>query len=62
MGRLDQQLQDNEYIVGDIFTMADISALVAIDFAAWSRISIDDTMVDLHRWYQLVSVRPSVQL
>ena len=61
MSRLDQQLQDNEYIVGDVFTMADISAFIAVDFAAWSRISIDDKMVNLHRWYKLVSVRPSVQ-
>ena len=61
MSRLDQQLQDNEYIVGDVFTMADISAFIAVDFAAWSRISFDDKMVNLHRWYKLVSVRPSVQ-
>ena len=61
MSRLDQQLQDNEYIVGDVFTMADISAFIAVDFAAWSRISIEDKMVNLHRWYKLVSVRPSVQ-
>jgi glutathione S-transferase len=61
MSRLDQQLRDNEYIVGDVFTMADISAFIAVDFAAWSRISIEDKMVNLHRWYKLVSVRPSVQ-
>jgi glutathione S-transferase len=61
MGKLDRQLQGKEYIVGDIFTMADISAFVACDFAAWSRISIDDAMADLSRWYQLVSARPGAQ-
>ncbi len=61
MSRLDQQLKDNEYIVGDVFTMADISAFIAVDFAAWSRISIEDKMVNLHGLYKLVSVRPSVQ-
>lgn len=61
MGKLDRQLQGREYIVGDIFTMADISAFVACDFAAWSRIAIDDTMADLRRWYQLVSARPGAQ-
>ena len=61
MSSLDQQLQDNEYIVGDVFTMADISAFIAVDFAVCSRISIDDKMVNLHRWYKLVSVRSSVQ-
>ncbi len=62
MGKLDRQLQGKEYIVGDIFTMADISALVACDFAVWSRISIDDAMADLRRWYQLVSARPGAQV
>ena len=61
MGKLDRQLQGKDYIVGDTFTMADISAFVACDFAAWSRISIDDSMADLRRWYQLVSARPGAQ-
>lgn len=61
MGRLDRQLQGNEYIVGEVFTIADISALVAVDFAAWSRISIDSAMADLRRWHQLVSARASAQ-
>jgi len=61
MGKLDRQLQGREYVVSDIFTMADISAFVACDFAAWSRIAIDDTMADLRRWYQLVSARPGAQ-
>ncbi len=61
MSRLDRQLQDNEYVAGDIFTMADISAMVACDFAVWSRISIDDAMLDLRRWYQRVSARPSAE-
>jgi glutathione S-transferase len=59
MARLDRQLQGRKFVVGDDFTIADISAFVAIDFAAWSKISIDDAMTDLGRWYESVSSRPS---
>lgn len=62
MGKMDRQLKDSEYVVGDDFTVADISLLVAIDFAAWSRLTIADEMVSLRRWYEFVSVRPSAQV
>ena len=62
MDRMDGHLKDSEYVVGDAFTIADISLLVSIDFAAWSKISIEDEMVNLRRWYDLVSARPSAQV
>ncbi len=62
MDRMDRQLKDSEFVVGDAFTIADISLLVAIDFAAWSKISIEEEMVSLSRWYDLVSQRPSASV
>ncbi len=62
MDRMDLQLKDSEYVVGDAFTIADISLLVAIDFAGWSKISIEEEMVSLSRWYDLVSQRPSARV
>ncbi len=62
MNRMDRHLKGSEYVVGDTFTIADISLLVAIDFAAWSRISIEEEMADLRRWYDLVSARPATQV
>jgi glutathione S-transferase len=62
MEKMNGQLQDSEYVVGDTFTVADISLLVAIDFAAWSNITIGETMLNLRRWYELVSVRPGTQV
>ncbi len=35
MDKMDRHLKDSEYVVGDALTIADISLLVAIDFAAW---------------------------
>ena len=62
MGRMDRQLEKSAYVVGDAFTIADISLLVAIDFAAWSKITITDEMISLRRWYELVSARPGTQV
>jgi len=62
MDRMDHQLKDCEFVVSDAFTIADISLLVAIDFAAWSKISIEEEMVNLSRWYDLVSQRPSARV
>ncbi len=57
--RLDGQLAVNEYVAGDFYSMADISAMVVVDFAAWIKISIPDSAENLARWYASVSKRPS---
>lgn len=57
--RLDGQLADNDYVAGNFFTVADIAAMVAIDFAAWIKIDIPDDAANLKRWYSAVSQRPS---
>ncbi len=62
MDKMDRHLKDSEFVVGDAFTIADISLLVAIDFAAWSKISIGEEMVNLSRWYDLVSQRPGARV
>jgi len=57
--RLDEQLADNEYVAGDAFSIADISAMVVIDFAAWVKLPVPDDAVNTRRWYESVSSRPS---
>lgn len=56
---LERQLAQHEYIAGDRFTIADITAVVTIDFAARVKISIDEDAANLRRWYASVSARPS---
>ncbi len=56
--RLDAQLADSRYIAGPNFSMADISALVVVDFATWIKIGVPDEAVNLARWYGEVSERP----
>ena len=57
--RLDGQLAQSRFVAGDNFTIADISAVVVIDFARWIKISIPEDAKNLKRWYAEVSTRPS---
>lgn len=60
--KFDQQLRDKEFIAGTAFSVADISALCAIDFARWCQLMIPEHCVHLHRWYEAVSARPSAKV
>lgn len=57
--RLDQRLGNTEFVAGDYYSIADISALVFVDFAGWIKIALPDNSVNLKRWYDAVSLRPS---
>lgn len=57
--RLDEQLADHEYVAGDAFSIADISAMVTVDFAGWIKLTVPDDATNVRRWYDLVSSRPS---
>ena len=57
--RLELQLSENEYVAGSAYSIADITALVLIDFSAWIKAGIPDAAEHLRRWYGAVSSRPS---
>ncbi len=57
---LDVQIGNKPFIAGDRFTIADITALVGVDFAAQAAgVSADPALKNLARWHQSVSSRPS---
>lgn len=58
---LDQDLGDRPFIAGDRYTIADITALCAIDFGRVSKIKIAPDQKNLARWYETVSNRPSAK-
>jgi glutathione S-transferase len=59
---LDAQIGNKRFIVGDRFTIADITAEVAVDFAAQAAgVNADPELKNLGRWYQSVSSRPSAK-
>ena len=59
---LDAQIGNKPFIAGDRFTIADITAEVAVDFAAQAAgVTADPGLKNLARWYQSVSSRPSAK-
>ena len=59
--RLEQQLEENDHIAGGYFSIADITALVLVDFAAWIKIGVPEAAVNLQRWYEAASSRQSAK-
>ena len=57
--RLDGQLAQRKYLLGDYFSFADISAFVAVEFAGWSKVAIGDHRPALLDWHGRVAARPS---
>ena len=59
---LDAYLADNEFVAGDSFSIADITALCTIDFAAGAaRVPIPESCTNVLRWHEAVSSRDSVK-
>ena len=60
-GDLDQWLGARPFVAGERFTIADITALVAIDFAGWMKLAVPAEHKNVKRWYDAVSARPSAK-
>ncbi len=57
--QLDKRLGESDYIAGDSYSIADITGLVAVDFAARAEMTVPETHLNIHRWYGRVSTRAS---
>jgi len=58
---IDQELGRHRFIAGDDYSVADITALVALDFAKPARVQRPDGLTNLARWHEEVSARPSAK-
>jgi glutathione S-transferase len=58
---LDGEMATRPFIAGPRYTIADITALCAIDFGRVVDIRIADDQKNLARWYESVSTRPSAK-
>ena len=56
---MDRELSGRRFIAGDNYSIADITALVTVDFMKVARIERPRQLKDLERWYSDVSGRPS---
>jgi glutathione S-transferase len=59
---LDRRLGDTKYVAGDRFTIADITALVSVDFARAIKEKVPVEAVNLQRWREELGRRPSSQV
>lgn len=57
---MDERLAENEFVAGPRFTIADIMAIVAVDFAKWVKEQPGEDQKHLNRWREAVSARPGV--
>lgn len=58
---LDGELATRPFVAGERFTIADITALVGIDFGRVVGIRIQPEQKHLQRWHEAVSSRPSAK-
>jgi glutathione S-transferase len=58
---LDEVLADREFVAGDRYSIADITALAGIDFGRITDIRIAPDQKNLTRWHESVSSRPSAK-
>lgn len=58
---LDGQLKSTRFIAGDGYTVADITALCAVDFMKPARLSVPEDCANVKRWHAEVSARPSAK-
>jgi glutathione S-transferase len=56
---LDRELATRPFVVGDAFTVADITGLVAVDFMKPAKLSVPDGLGHLKRWHAAIAARPS---
>jgi glutathione S-transferase len=59
LGLLDRELKDRMFVAGDHYTVADITALVAVDFMRPAKLTMPEEFVNLRRWHGQVGERPS---
>ena len=56
---LNDHMESREFIASDVFSIADITAYVMVDFAGWSKMGITESQTHLKRWYESIKARPS---
>jgi glutathione S-transferase len=56
---LDGELKSRPYVAGKDFTVADITAMVAVDFMRVSKLTVPDDLANVRRWHEAVAGRPS---
>ena len=59
--KIDTQLEGRRFVVGDHYTVADVTLLATVDFSALGEEKPPAGCANLQRWYAEVSARPSAR-
>jgi glutathione S-transferase len=57
----DAELRQRPFLAGEAFSVADITALVAVDFMRAGRMTRPEELTGLNQWHERVSSRPSAK-
>ena len=58
---LNRQLSVNDYIAGDAYSVADITATITVDFAEWVKVYPKEDQTHLLAWHARMKERPSYE-
>ena len=56
---LNRQLSANEYVAGDSYSVADITATIVVDFGRWVKVYPQEDQTALLAWHARMKERPS---
>ena len=56
---LDAQLQDNDFVAGSAYSVADITATIFVDFSRWVKVYPLGSQTALLAWHERMKIRPS---
>jgi len=56
---LNRQLSANEYVAGDSYSVADITATIVVDFGRWVKVVPQEDQTALLAWHARMKERPS---
>lgn len=56
---LELQLASNPFLCGETFSVADITAAIAVDFMKPARVQLPEDFVHIRRWHGEIAARPS---
>jgi glutathione S-transferase len=58
---LDGELKSRPYVAGETYSVADITAMIAVDFMRVSKLDVPADLANVRRWHDAVSSRPSAK-
>ena len=62
LARFEQHMQGRDWVAIDRFSLADITAGVALDFAGWVKVDVNEGRPAIAAWRARLAERPSFQL